>query len=135
MTVDGDIKEDMVSALVQMLKTTPEGLPEFLSGSDDSMYRFTIALLMDLNVSEKIKSHSDKDIVVYAGAKHSVNQAVLLLKQGYVVEHYYSNTFLTDDISSHRLLPTHKKYTEFSYDTSANFMQNISNIARIMDPE
>lgn len=135
MTVDGDIKEGMVSALVQMLKTTPEGLPEFISGSDDSMYRFTIALLMDLNVSEKIKFHSDKDIVVYAGAKHSVNQAVLLLKQGYVVEHYYSNMPPNEDISSHRLLPTHKKYTEFSYDTSVNFMQNIANIARIMDPD
>lgn len=135
MTVDHSMKNSMVSALAEMLKPTPPDLtPLFMNvGETNNQYRSVIALIMDLNVIEKIEYHSDKDIVVYSGAYHSINQLALLLKQGYVVQHYYANTSPNHDISFHRLSPTDKKREEdFSYDTTLDFMQNIYHIEKIV---
>ena len=134
-TVDDGMKKSMVSTLAEMLQPDQDN-PLFLNNglhSDDNRYLFIIALLIDLNVTEKIEFHSDKDIVVYCGAKHSISQMVLLLKQGYVVEHLYLNTSPNEDVSFHRLSPTHEKDAEFfSYDTSVDIVRNILNTESIL---
>lgn len=140
-SIDDDTAKSIISTLVEMLKPTPNeppfgSIPVFLKNglySDDNRYLFLVALLIDFNVTEKIQYHSDKDIVVYTGAKHSVNQMAILLKRGYVVEHFYINTSPNEDISFHRLSHTHKRVSEFSYDMSVDLIQNILNFENKMD--
>ena len=58
---------------------------------------------------------------------------VLLLKQGYIVEHLYMNTSPNEDISFHRLSGAHERDAEFSYDPSVDIVQNILNTETKLD--
>lgn len=132
-SLDDKVRKDLIVNLRDMLRPSPSKLPLFLENGmygDDKRYLFIVAILMDLNASEKIEFHREKDIVVYCGGKHTINQVGLLLKQGYRVEHSYVNMSPNDGISFHRISPSDKKELVFSYDTSLGLIQNIMNIEK-----
>ena len=133
-SIDDKMCKNMILNLRDMLlQSSPDKPPLFLENGlhgDDKRYLFIVALLMDFNVSEKIDFHKENDIVVYSGAKHTINQLSLLLKQGYKVEHSYMNLSVNENISFHRISPSDKKDLTLSYDDSLDIIENILNIEK-----
>lgn len=72
---------------------------------DDMTYFISLFhyVMMDINISLRMKSHPNSDFISVCGAIHTVNQMVALTDQGYEVEYVYFNGEEEQDF----LLPSH----------------------------
>ena len=61
-------------------------------------------VMMDINISLRMKSHPNMDFISVCGAAHTVNQMVALSDQGYEVEYVYFNGNPEQDF----ILPSHR---------------------------
>lgn len=94
----GEIVGEM-RVLIEDAPDTESGIPYmFVKDKVELSLRFVhlfMFIMMDMNIVPRMKAHPGKDFVSYCGAKHVVNQIVILHHLGYVIEH----TFFEDEFN------------------------------------
>lgn len=83
---------DILKSFKYLVESGDLDAPKFFD--DDVTFDFVLAfsmVTMDMKILRIMEEHPAHDFVSYCGAMHCLNQMVILMKQGYVMEHMYVN--------------------------------------------
>ena len=83
---------ELTGEMFVLLRDDPKtGLPFMFGERKMDFVSFLILVMMDMNIVPRMNENKERDMVSYCGSNHTINQYVILLQQGYVIEHTYYN--------------------------------------------